>query len=248
MQAHSNESVTNGAPGLPLHELLDALNTSNDGLSTQQARLRLARSGPNEPRRPKLHSIVTEFLRASANPLVVILVVAGIAAAFLGDVADSAIIGAIVFLSAAINFWQTFRSERAVERLREGIAPTATVRRDGVWKELPRREVVEGDVIQLRAGDLVPADARLVDATDLHVHQAALTGESMPAEKSAMGTALPSIGPDSSALVFLGTSVVSGTATAVVYAAGQNTAFGDVVDRLSARPDETAQCSWRGKK
>jgi Mg2+-importing ATPase len=98
---------------------------------------------------------------------------------------------------------------------------------------------VVGDVVRLSAGDLVPADARLVTANDLHVQQAALTGESMPAEKTVSADGAASSGPDAPSLVFLGTSVVSGTATAVVLATGRNTAFGDIVERLAARPDET---------
>ena len=91
----------------------------------------------------------------------------------------------MVILSIALNFFQAYRSERAVRRLREQVAPTATVMRDGKWSELPRREVVPGDLIRLSAGDLVPADARLHQSQDLHVQQAALTGESMPVEKYA---------------------------------------------------------------
>jgi Mg2+-importing ATPase len=182
---------------------------------------------------------VAEFVRASANPLNVILLVAGGASAVLGEVADAAIISGMVFLSSGLNFWQTFRSERAVRRLQEGIAPTATVRRDGQWAERPRREVVVGDVIRLTAGDLVPADVRLLEADDLHVQQAALTGESLPAEKSVTGGVLTTTGADSADLLFLGTSVVSGAATAVVFASGQDTAFGDIVERLAARPEET---------
>ncbi len=125
-----------------------------------------------------------ELIRGSANPLVIILLIAGLASAFLGEVTDAAIIGGIVFLSGGINAWQTFRSQRAVSRLREQVAPTATVLRDGVWVERPRRDIVVGDIVRLGAGDLVPADARLLTAVDLHVQQAALTGESVPAEKS----------------------------------------------------------------
>ena len=124
-------------------------------------------------------------MRGSANPLVVILLVAGLASAILGEVADAAIIGGIVLLSAGINFWQTFRSERAVTRLQEQVAPTATVLRDGaVGGAVRAARSSSGDVVRLSAGDLVPADARLLDADDLHVQQAALTGESLPAEKS----------------------------------------------------------------
>ncbi len=178
-------------------------------------------------------------MRGSANPLVVILLIAGLASAILGEVTDAAIIGGIVFLSGGINAWQTFRSQRAVSRLREQVAPTATVLRDGLWVERPRRNIVVGDIIRLGAGDLVPADARLLTAVDLHVRQAALTGESVPAEKSVSAGSSSAVTPDSPDLVFLGTSVVSGTATAVVFATGRGTAFGDIIERLAARPDET---------
>lgn len=223
----------------PLQSLLAELETSRDGLSTMEAQRRFDTLGPNEPAPPRPHSKLFEFLRASANPLVVILLLAGAASALLGEVSNAAIIGCIVLLSALINFWQTFRSERAVKRLKAQIAPSATVRRDGTWVELPRRQLVVGDVIHLSAGDLVPADARILQASDLHVEQAALTGESLPVEKAAPDDALVSAGPDSPGLVFLGTSIVSGTANAVVFASGPKTAFGDIVERLAARPDET---------
>ena len=224
---------------MPLEQLLARLGTSAEGLSSAEARRRLDVFGTNEPTTARLRSKAVEFLRASANPLVIILLVASAASAVLGEATNAAIIGGIVCLSAGINFWQTFRSERAVRRLQERVAPTATAQRDGAWVELPRREVVVGDVIRLSAGDLVPADARLVEASDLHVQQAALTGESLPAEKMAEAGAPTSSGPESPALVFLGTSIVSGTATAVVFAAGRDTSFGDVVERLAARPEET---------
>src|SRR6202035_2766002 len=118
-----------------------------------------------------------------------------------------------------LNFVQTYRSQITVEKLRADVAPTASVQRDGTWRELPRRDVVPGDIVRLSAGDLVPADARLVQATDLHVQQAALTGESLPAEKSAddSGDVTESFA-DARNSVFLGTSVVSGLGTALITA------------------------------
>jgi Mg2+-importing ATPase len=178
-------------------------------------------------------------MRPFTTPLVGILLVAGTASAFLGQRADAIIIGAMVFLSALLDIWQTKRSEHAVRKLQATIAPTATVCRDGQWQELPRMQIVPGDVVRLSAGDLVPADARLLVARDLHVQQGALTGESLPVEKMALATALDSSGPDCPALVFLGTSVISGTAEAVVSRTGADTTFGDVISRLGARPDET---------
>src|SRR5204862_4203232 len=127
----------------------------------------------------------------------------------------------MVFLSTLIDVWQTKRSERAVRRLQATVAPTAAILRDGTWAELPRSEVVPGDVIRLGAGDLVPADARLLEARDLHVQQGALTGESMPAEKDAADIEIAPRQPAHARnVVFLGTSVVSGTATALVVATG----------------------------
>jgi Mg2+-importing ATPase len=224
---------------LPLETLFRQLHSSEKGLSATEAEQRLKIRRSKEPASRRRREKVLRHLRSTANPLVLILLVAGAASAALGQVSDAVIIGTIVLLSAAINFWQTFRSERAAKRLQEQVAPTATVQRDGAWVELQRDQVVAGDVIRLSAGDLVPADARLMESNDLYVQQAALTGESMPTEKTASKDTLDTAGPDSPALVFLGTSIVSGTATAIVFAAGSDTSFGDVVDRLAARPEET---------
>jgi len=209
------------------------------GLSSVEAEARLRSDGPNELGPGTSHSHLAEFLRATLNPLVVILIAAAMVSALLHQIADAVIIAAIVVMSCAIDYWQSFRSQQAVRRLQEHVAPTATVLRDGAWVELPRNRIVFGDMIRLAAGDLLPADALLVESTDLHVQQAALTGESLPAEKAA-GDQLPEqITPDSPALVFLGTSVVSGTATAIVFATGRRTAFGEIVLRLSGRPEQT---------
>jgi Mg2+-importing ATPase len=209
------------------------------GLTAREAEARLDRFGPNEPAATQHHSFISDLLHVFMNPLVLILVVAAAASAFLGDKVDAGIIGVIVLLSAAIDLGQTYRSQRAVEQLRAQVAPTATVLRGGEWKEVRRREIVPGDIVRLSAGDLVPADARLLIARDLYVQQAALTGESLPAEKEATGETA-STKADSRNMVFLGTSVVSGTATAEVVATGARTAFGDIAARLAARPAATA--------
>ena len=209
------------------------------GLTAQEAEARLDRFGPNEPAATQHHSLLSDLLHVFMNPLVLILVIAAIASAFLGEKVDAGIIGAIVLLSAAIDLSQTYRSQRAIEQLRDRVAPTATVLRGGEWKELRRRDVVPGDIVRLSAGDLVPADARLVVARDLYVQQASLTGESLPAEKEAIREPA-STKADARNMVFLGTSVVSGTATAEVIATGARTAFGDIATRLASRPEATA--------
>ena len=209
------------------------------GLTAQEAEARLDQFGPNEPAATQHHSFLSDLLHGFMNPLVLILVIAAVASAFLGDAVDAGIIGVIVLLSAAIDLSQTYRSQRAVEQLRDRVAPTATVLRGGEWKEIRRRDVVPGDIFRLSAGDLVPADGRLLIARDLYVQQAALTGESLPSEKQATGEPA-SAKADAPNMVFLGTSIVSGTATAEVVATGPRTAFGDIAARLAARPEETA--------
>ena len=209
------------------------------GLTSQEAASRLDQFGANEPAASQRLSFLRELVDVFRNPLVLILVLAALASASLGQATDAAIITTVVLLSAAIDLIQTHSSQRAVEGLRKSVAPTATVLRDRNWKELSRRELVPGDIVRVSAGDLVPADAQLMLAKDLFVQQAALTGESLPTEKEATGEPA-STKADARNMVFLGTSVVSGTATAEVVATGAHTAFGDIVFRLSARPEETA--------
>ena len=195
------------------------------GLTSAAAAQRLAQFGPNEPVVVRRLSTVLQLLRLFVNPLVVILLVASTISALLGQVTDAAIIVTMVLLGVGINFWQSYRSQQAAEALRSMVTPTATVCRDGAWQEIPIRAVVPGDLIRLSAGDLVPADSRLIEARDLSVQQSMLTGESLPVEKtpSTAGTGAPETGPDAPHLVFLGTSVISGTATAVVLTTGPRT-------------------------
>jgi Mg2+-importing ATPase len=223
-----------------LEELFSQFQSSAKGLSGIEARKRLGEFGPNAPTAARRGATLQSLLVFVANPLVLILLVASVITAILGEVVNASIIIAMVILSIALNFFQTFRSQRAVERLRAGVAPTATVLRDGTWTELPRTALVPGDIIRLSAGDLVPADARLLEANALHMQEAALTGESMPVEKRAEELELPpSNAADAENQVFLGTSVVSGSATALVIATGRATAFGDIAARLATRPPET---------
>jgi Mg2+-importing ATPase len=167
-----------------------------------------------------------------------LLIAAGVSV-FVGEAADAAIIGVIVLLSTILDFTQTYKSQRAIEQLRQQVAPTATVLRDAKWQEIRRSDVVPGDVVRLSAGDLVPADARLLESRDLYIQQAALTGESLPVEKQARGEQV-STKPGAENMVFLGTSVVSGTASALVVATGAKTSFGDIAARLVSRPEQTA--------
>ena len=209
------------------------------GLTEAEAGRRLDQVGCNELVTVGAGGPFAQFLHFCTNPLVLILLVASAVSALLGQIIDSVIIAAMVVLSVVLNFFQAYRSGRAVEELRNQVALSATVLRDGKWIELPRRQLVPGDLVRLSAGDLVPADARLLECQDLHVQQAALTGESMPTEKYVCDTASEPADPSSLNLVFLGTSVISGTAVAEVLATGARTAFGDIAARLRERPPET---------
>jgi Mg2+-importing ATPase len=228
------------APHAPIDALLAELHASRGGLTADEARRRLAQVGPNEPARAPRTAGLVQILLLLANPLVIVLLVASAASALLGERVNASIIVLMVALSVGLNFIQTYRSHRVAERLREAVAPTATALRDSGWSEIRRRDLVPGDIVRLAAGDRVPADARLLEARDLHVQQAALTGESMPAEKDAGDLeSAPRQPVEARNVVFLGTSVVSGTATALVVATGPATAFGDIAARLSLRPPET---------
>ena len=220
---------------------MDAIQAeSAQGLTSAEAADRLARLGANDPAPGRGRSGVAQLLELFVNPLVIILIIAALASGFLGDVVDACVIMTIVLLGVAINFIQTYRSQQAIERLRDQATPTATALRDGNWRDVSRREIVSGDLVRLSAGDMVPADARLLHSRDLYVQQAALTGESMPMEKETRTGELEELGsPDSPGMVFLGTSVVSGTATAVVLATGKHTAFGEIAERLALRSPET---------
>jgi Mg2+-importing ATPase len=221
-------------------DVLAALGATENGLTQDEAARRLTRDGPNEPASTQHTAEIVQLGLYFLNPLVIILLASSLISALLGDIVDASIIAILVLLSVVLNFVQTYRSQRAADRLKAQVTPTATVLRDGAWREVPRRELVLGDVIRLSAGDLVPADARLLEARDLHVQQAALTGESIPAEKEAVDDAGASRSPaEAPNMVLLGTSVISGTATAVIVATGEHTAFGDIVARLAKRAPET---------
>ncbi|HEY3267878.1 MAG TPA: magnesium-translocating P-type ATPase [Armatimonadota bacterium] len=223
-----------------LESLFQELKSSPSGLSTSEAGRRLAKAGPNEPVITRKDSVWRQLWRPFASPLVAVLLVASVLSAALGEAANAALVAAIVVISGLLSFFQSHQSQLAAEKLRAVIAPTAAALRDGAFKEIHRRDLVPGDVVRLGPGDLVPADVRLIEATGLHVQQAALTGESMPVGKEAAPDGLE-VASEAEApnRAFLGTSVVSGSGTALVTATGPSTMFGDIAARLATRRPET---------
>lgn len=225
---------------LSIDELLIRLNTSQSGLTSKEVEKRRQIYGPNELAKKKKRTGIVEFFLHIANPLIIILLLAGLISFFLGERIDAAIIFLIVLLSVFLDVYQESKAEQAAEKLKEKVTTTATVLRDGAKKEVKLSQIVPGDITYLSAGDMVPADARVINAKDLFLDQSALTGESFPVEKTlAPLTAKEATLTEWDNCLFLGTSVVSGTGTAVVVKTGNLTEYGKIAKRLAAREPET---------
>ena len=169
---------------LPNEELLKRLRTTPRGLSSEQATENLETYGPNELAREHKHSAIKEFLLHFKSPLVIILLIAGIITGILGQLTNTTIIFVIIFVSIILDYYQESKAEKAAQLLKQKVTTTATVLRDNVKQELKLPEIVPGDIIFLSAGDIAPADARVISAKDLFINQSALTGESFPVEKT----------------------------------------------------------------
>jgi Mg2+-importing ATPase len=233
-------------------ELLDALDTTLGGLDEEQIGERLDRDGVNEVSHEKPPHWSRQLLHAFKNPfIIVLLVLAGVQLATdPQDLTGPLIIAVMVAISAVLSFTQEFRSTRAAEQLKAMVRNTATATRrasDGHSEriEVPVGELVAGDVVHLGAGDMVPADLRLLHAKDLFISQAILTGESLPVEKAAPGTheqdGAPSSNPlDLATVCYMGTNVVSGSATAVVVATGARTYLGSLARSLAGERVQTS--------
>jgi Mg2+-importing ATPase len=226
---------------LPIEELMSKLNASQMGLSSETAEERLELFGPNELARRKKHSAIIQFLMNFKSPLVIILMIAGLISGFLpGGLPNLIIIYSIVFLSVILDYYQESKAEKAAETLKEKVTTTATVLRDGGRKEVKLRDIVPGDIIYLSAGDITPADARVIVAKDLFINQSSLTGESFPVEKTSSQIQIKNAAiSEWNNYLFMGTSVVSGTAKAIVVRTGGLTEYGKIAKRLVGKAPET---------
>jgi Mg2+-importing ATPase len=226
-------------------ELLQQLGTSPAGLSEEEAATRLEKYGPNEVAQEKQHGWLRRLWIASRNPLVILLTILAIitfaTAGGASDYIDGSLMAAMVLLALMLRLIQETKADNAAAKLKAMIKVTATALRDGEPKEIPLKELVPGDVVILSAGDMIPGDVRLLSAKDLFVIQATLTGESLPVEKSDARDSRPNLSViEHSNLCFLGTSVESGSATAVVVATGAQTYFGKMASSLAGQQVETA--------
>ena len=225
----------------PLADLARDLGASSGGLTAAAARERLRRYGANQFRdRPERPALV-QFLLRFRNPLVMILIGASVVAAATGEFASFVLIVVMVLASVTLDFVQEYRANKAAQALRRSVQVRARVVRDGMARAVAVAHVVPGDVVEVAAGSLVPADGVLVEARNLHVDQAVLTGEAFPVEKAAnaSGAAGVDLAGASNAL-FMGTSVVSGTGRLLVCRTGNATAIGQIAAALTREPPPTA--------
>ena len=217
-----------------LNESISASATQSvEGLSIEKAKNLLAECGPNTFRPSRKDTLIWQFLSRFKNPLVVVLLIASSVSALTGEVTNFAIISSIVLLSVTLDFVQEFRANAAADKLRQSVSVRATVLRDGQPQNIAVSEVVPGDVCLLSAGDLIPADALVLEAKDFFVNQSLLTGEAFPVEKRpgqlvASATEMQ----EANNAVFMGTSVISGSAKIVVVQTGMQTAIGEIADSI----------------
>ena len=215
---------------------------SSYGLTSQQALQKLALVGKNELKTERQRSIYLLLLEQFTSPLVLLLLAATALSVFLGEVREAVAIGAVLIINAFIGFVQEYRADTAIAALQQMTAPRATVVRDGSLQVVAANTVVTGDALWLEGGDIVAADATLIEASRLQVNEAVLTGESLPVHKSCVDTAV-----DESAInraeqrdlsVFMGTAVLSGTGLAVVKATGMATELGRIASLLETAASE----------
>ena len=226
-------------------EILGRLNTSLNGLTEEEAAERLEIFGPNEVGQEKSHGWFYRLWVAVRNPLVVLLVVIAAVtfatAEGASDYIGGSVMVAMVVLAVTLRLVQETKADNAAAKLKAMIKVTATVLRNGEQKEVPLQQLVPGDIVRLSAGDMVPGDVRLLSAKDLFIIQATLTGESLPVEKSDHCDTRTNISPiEYTNLCFLGTSVESGSATAVIASTGAQTYFGKMAASLAGQQVETA--------
>ena len=214
--------------------------TTAPGLTSAEAAERLARFGPNQLK-ARRQSALLQFLSRFRNPLVLILLAASAISAATGDVTSATVVAVMVLLSVILDFVQEHRAGQAAEKLATQVALNVQVLRDGQPQQRPAAELVPGDVVLLSAGDLIPADAQVLEAKDFFVNQALLTGEPYPVERHA-GAPTDDAAWDAEAdsAIFMGSSVVSGSARALVMRTAKRTAIGQIATSLEKPPPPTA--------
>ncbi len=226
--AHSSDQLLEKARA-DTDTVLKELESQLDGLSQEEADSRRKQYGLNEIAREKRQSALMRLLNNVKNPLVILLTALGVLSFLTGDLRATVVIFVMVVLGVVLRFFQEMRADNAAEKLKAMVSNTATVVRGGKEEEVSLKMLVPGDIIRLAAGDMVPADVRVLSAKDLFLNQAALTGESLPVERKADPTPAEVQNPlELPNICFLGSNVESGSATAVVIHTGEQTYFGSL--------------------
>ena len=222
-------------------QLYEQFATSETGLTTEEAERRLEQYGSNVVVKERRNGGIRLLLTAVVNPLVILLVVLGTISYFTGDVRAAVVIASMVMIGIVLKFVQEYRADTAAAKLKAMIHVTATVIRDGSAVEVPLAHVVPGDIVKLAAGDMIPADVRLISCKDLFIIQSSLTGESLPVEKfDTPGDGTTHSPLESRNICFLGTSVESGSGTAVVACTGFSTYLGKMAGMIVGQQQETS--------
>ncbi|MEO0115275.1 MAG: magnesium-translocating P-type ATPase [candidate division WOR-3 bacterium] len=224
---------------IPTSDMLKILESSKEGLTDYEAKKRLAFYGANRLKPKKRLNTLTLLVSQFQSPIILILFFATVLSFFLHDPVDAFIILSIILISGLLGFWQEHSASNAVEKLLSIVQIKATVLRAGGSIEIPIEEIVPGDIVILSAGDFVPGDGLVLESNDLFIDEAILTGETFPVEKAV--AILPPdtpLGQRTNAL-WMGTHVVSGSATALIVRTGKDTEFGKVSERLKIRPQQT---------
>jgi Mg2+-importing ATPase len=229
------------AAGKDGEALLHSLKTTAAGLTQREAEERARTAGPNEVAQERRQGWPLRLLKIIRNPLVILLSALSAISFATGDARAGTVMAAMVLLSVVLRFVQEARADAAAAKLKAMIHVTATVIRDGSAKEMPLRDLVPGDIIKLSAGDMIPGDVRVLSCKDLFISQASLTGESLPVEKfHEPETSVASSPTEIRNTCFMGTSVESGTATAVIAATGSNTYLGSMAGSITAAQAPTS--------
>ncbi|MDD4162247.1 MAG: cation-translocating P-type ATPase [Methanothrix sp.] len=221
---------------IPTDEVLAGLKSGQKGLSSDDAAGRLSEHGPNQLESPSKPSPLKIFLSKFKDYMNIVLMFAAVISYIAGESTNAYVILGIVILVAVIGFFQEYKAERAMEALREMVAPEADVMRDGKMSTIPASDLVPGDMVYLEAGDKVPADARIVEETALEVIEASLTGESLPIKKRTEQQPEDAALADRKNMVFMGTIVSYGNCRAVVTATGLSTELGKISGMIKQRP------------
>jgi len=216
----------------PIENVFENLKTSVKGLNEDEAERRLAEHGYNRPVVKKEKSILVQILLRFTNPLVVVLLIIAAFSIFFGEKINALLVLLMAIMSVFLSFFQEYRAGKEAEKLIEMVHTTATVIRHGKPKEVKITVIVPGDIVELYAGDMIPADLRVISSKDLFINEASLTGESLPVEKFATD-------PKAN-VAYMGSSVVSGTAIGVVFKTGTATRFGEMSQAITTAPAPTS--------